>query len=137
MRQVIDSLSVPDNINIDIQGNLATVLFKEPAAIQLWQNLLSNAIKFMDKPEGRIKISCKEEDNCYTFSVEDNGRGIAEKDLKSLFKMFFMAKEQESSEYSGIGLAVVKRIIDLCGGEIQVESRIGKGSKFYFKIPKK
>jgi len=97
---------------------------------------LSNAIKYIDKPKGIVKVGCTEEGDYWKFSVTDNGPGIEEKHYEKIFKIFQTLKSEPSEGNTGIGLTIVKKIIDLYKGRIWVESEIGKGTTFYFILPK-
>lgn len=101
----------------------------------LFQNLISNAIKFR-KPDVApvVKVSA-EQNNGWTFKVEDNGIGIAEQHKEKVFKIFKRLHSETEYEGSGIGLAHCKKIVDLHKGKIWVESVPGEGSAFYFTIP--
>ncbi|MEE8479364.1 MAG: ATP-binding protein, partial [Candidatus Neomarinimicrobiota bacterium] len=93
-------------------------------------------IKFHGEKPPRIHISTKQEDNKWVFSVKDNGIGIDPKYFNQIFKIFQRLHTREEYSGSGIGLAVCKKIIQRHGGKIWVESELGKGSTFYFSIPK-
>ena len=103
---------------------------------QVFQSLLDNAVKFMDKPQGQIKISCIEEDGFWEFSVADNGQGIEEEYFEKIFKIFQTLSPRDEFEATGIGLAVAKKVVELYGGKIWVESQVGQGSTFFFSLPK-
>lgn len=114
----------------------------ESSMVQLWQNLLANAIKFTPNTRlPRIEVSVKEEKYQYLFSVKDNGIGIEEQFKDKIFEMFNRLNNRNSFEGSGIGLATCKRIVEMHGGRIWVDSNnvnLGEaGSTFYFTIPKK
>ncbi len=133
---VIDMLDVPNHIEIAIEGQLP-VLHALPTQIdQIFQNLLSNAIKFMDKPHGRISIRCTEEDSLWKFELSDNGPGIEEEHFDKIFKMFQTLTAGQESESTGIGLALVKKSVEVHGGTIRVESILGEGTTFIFTLPK-
>ena len=104
--------------------------------VQVFQNILSNAIHYIDKPEGHISIKCKRDEKQWVFSVADNGPGIEEKYFDKIFQMFQTLGMNKDSDGTGIGLALVKRIIEKWGGSIWVESKIGYGSTFFFTMPK-
>jgi PAS domain S-box-containing protein len=104
--------------------------------VQLFQNLISNAIKFNDSKTPEIHISGCINDDTWEFSIEDNGIGIDTKDFERIFIIFRRLHKRDEYEGTGIGLAVCKRIINRHKGKIWVESKLGKGSKFFFSIPK-
>lgn len=121
-------------ISININPKLPVVQGDKTKLEQIFQNLISNAIKFCDKEKGFIDIDFKELDDFFQFSVKDNGMGIEEKYHEKIFKIFnYLNKSQDSS---GIGLSIVKKIVDLHRGKIWLESTPGKGSTFYFTIKK-
>ena len=97
-------------------------------------NLISNAIKFTDK--GKISVSLTSIGNHVEISVEDTGAGISKETGEHIFDKFYQGYTSHSSEGNGLGLALVKKVIDVIGGEIQVESKIGKGSKFTLLLKK-
>jgi two-component system sensor kinase FixL len=135
--EVIDMISAPKNISITIENELPTIKCEPTRISQIFQNLLSNAVKYMDKPEGVIKVVCVEEDGFWKFSVSDNGPGIEEKYFEKIFKIFQTLAPKDEYESTGIGLTVVKKIVEMYGGRIWVESEIGKGSTFLFTLSKK
>ncbi|KAF5415844.1 MAG: Methanogenesis regulatory histidine kinase FilI [Candidatus Methanogaster sp.] len=94
----------------------------------------------MDKPEGRILISCTggdgDDSSNWKFSVADNGHGIDEKYYKKIFQIFQTLGPRDEVESTGVGLAIVRKIVRMYGGEITVESKLGGGSIFHFTIPK-
>ena len=133
--EVIDMLMPPNNIKITIEDKLPSIMCEETHVMQLFQNLLSNAIKYMDKPEGLIKIGCKQEGEFWQFSISDNGPGIEERHFERIFKMFHVLSVQEKIDSTGVGLTVVKKIVELYGGRIWLESSVGQGSTFFFTFP--
>lgn len=134
--EAIDMLVPPENISITFENTMPVIECAETHVMQLFQNLLSNAIKYMDKPQGQIKVGCVEEDGFWKFSIADNGPGIEEKHFEKIFKMFQALSVSEDFEGTGVGLTVAKKIVELYGGSIWVESKIGKGSTFFFTMPK-
>lgn len=134
--EAIDMLVPPENISITIENTMPVIECAETHAMQLFQNLLSNAIKYMNKPQGQIKVGCVEEDGFWKFSIADNGPGIEEKHFEKIFKMFQALSVSEDFEGTGVGLTIAKKIVELYGGHIWVESKIGKGSTFFFTLPK-
>jgi PAS domain S-box-containing protein len=134
--EVIDMVALPENIEITIENQLPVVECEQIRIMQVFQNLLSNAVKYMDKPKGQIRISCVEEDGFWNFSVSDNGPGIEEKYFDKIFQMFQTLTPRDEFESTGIGLTVVKKIIEMYGGRILVESEVGNGTTFFFTLPK-
>ncbi len=104
---------------------------------QILFNLLSNAIKFSKKEGGTITITTKKVKDKAHISITDTGIGIRKEDIGNLFKEFGQANPEISSKYggTGLGLAISKKLVELHGGEIKVESTYGKGSKFTFSLP--
>ena len=135
VKNVIDLLSPSENIEIIIEDNLPTVFFEITRIEQIFQNLLNNAIKYMDKPHGNIYIGCNKEGNYWKFSVADNGPGIEEKYFGKIFQIFQTLKPRDEVESTGIGLSIVKKIAEMYGGKVWVESKIGYGSTFFFTLP--
>ncbi|MCH8216613.1 MAG: hypothetical protein IH892_07565 [Planctomycetes bacterium] len=133
---VIDMLDVPNHIEIAIESQLPVLRALPTQIDQIFQNLLSNAIKFMDKPRGRISIRCTEEDSFWKFELSDNGPGIEEEHFDKIFEMFQTLTAGEESESTGIGLALVKKSVEVHGGTLWVESVSGQGSTFIFTLPK-
>ncbi|MBQ3214148.1 MAG: HAMP domain-containing histidine kinase [Clostridia bacterium] len=96
-------------------------------------NLISNAIKFTSQ-KGKINISLKKKDKYVEIKVKDNGCGISKEVGNHIFEKFYQGDTSHSSEGNGLGLALVKKVIDLIGGEIFVESKVGVGSTFIVKL---
>jgi len=133
---IIDSLAPPENIVITVENELPVVECGETRIMQVFQNLLSNAVKYMDKPKGKIKVGCVEENGFWKFSIADNGPGIEEKNFERIFKIFQTLSPRDEVESTGVGLTVVKKIVEIYGGKIWVESKSGQGSTFFFTLPK-
>ena len=132
----IEMVAAPSHIDIAVEGNLPVMECVETRIHQVFQNLISNAVKYMDKPQAVIRIRCREDGDFWRFCVEDNGPGIEAKDRERIFRIFQTVAPKDSFQSTGIGLAVVKRIVELYGGRIWVESQVGSGSQFYFTLPR-
>ena len=130
--------TIEDTDAIITRDDLPTVIGDESQLIKVFQNLISNAIKFRD-PEIPLKIHISafknEKENEYIFNIADNGIGMDSQYAKRIFTIFQRLHTMDEYQGSGIGLAIVKRIIERHGGKIWVESLLGKGSTFYFTIP--
>lgn len=136
VKEAIELLTPPKHIRIEIENPLPAVYGEKVRIQQVFQNLLSNAIKYMDKEQGQIKIGCRPADGFWQFHVSDNGPGIEKKYFSKIFQLFQTLQQKEKSESTGIGLALIKKIVDLYQGKIWVESTVGEGSTFYFTLPK-
>ncbi|HQU35446.1 MAG TPA: ATP-binding protein [Anaerolineales bacterium] len=123
-------------IVVYIQPNLPSVRVDKPRLIEVMQNLLDNAAKYMGaQAKPRIEVGHQGvEDDKPIFFVRDNGMGIPPEHHERIFGLF--NKLDPTSEGTGIGLALVKRIIELHGGRIWIESKAGHGSTFYFTLPR-
>ncbi len=134
--QVIAMLMPPARMTIQLAHEFPVIQGDPIRVTQVFQNLLSNAVKFMDKPNGLISVDCKDCGDLWTFLVQDNGPGIAPGNHERIFQIFQTGTLQRQPESTGIGLAVVKKILELYGGRIWVESTPGHGSRFSFTWPK-
>ncbi|MBE9205752.1 GHKL domain-containing protein [Nostoc sp. LEGE 06077] len=136
IRDVIETLEASKNIQIEITKPLPIIYWEKTKLEQVFQNLLSNAIKFLDKPQGKILVDCTEKDDYWQISVADNGIGIEEKYFTKIFQIFQKLSSTEDSTSTGIGLSIVKKIVEMYGGSIWVESEFHQGSTFFFTIKK-
>jgi PAS domain S-box-containing protein len=136
LRETIDLLAPPAHITVTVQEDLPIVVGEPTRLRQVFQNLVGNAVKFIDKPEGRVTVACADEGAYWRFSVADNGPGIEARHHKRIFGIFETLAPRDQVESTGIGLAVVKRIVDTWTGKAWVESTVGKGSTFYVTFPK-
>lgn len=136
VQEVIDSLAPPPHIRITITTPLPGIVANPTRMSEVFQNLLSNAIKFLDKPQGQITIACLDDSTAWRFQVRDNGPGIDPKYHVRIFEIFQTLHPRDEIESTGIGLAVVKKIVEFYGGKIWVESDGRQGSTFVFTLPK-
>ncbi|MGD8779148.1 MAG: ATP-binding protein [Ignavibacteria bacterium] len=139
IREELDFTIKKQNVKLIIQENLPSFICDPVRFPQVWKNLISNSIKYNDKPEPIIEIGEAGNNNypgLYCFFVKDNGIGIDKKDCDKIFNPFQRATSDKQFEGTGIGLAIVKRIIEFHNGKVWVESQKGKGTTFYFTIPK-
>ncbi|WP_269538815.1 sensor histidine kinase [Cerasicoccus fimbriatus] len=122
---------------IVIKGDLPAIYCDPVRFTQIWTNLIYNALKYNDKPEPTVSICADEKvKGMHRFKIEDNGIGIEEKDFQNIFLPFQRAHVDGPYEGTGIGLAIVKRVIDFHRGRIWVESRTGEGTTFFLTVPK-
>jgi PAS domain S-box-containing protein len=136
LSEVISRIPPPENIEITVENKLPVLMCTKTHIRQVLQNLLANAVKYMDKPNGQIKVGCAEEDGCWKFSVADNGPGIDQRYHEKVFQIFQRLSPHNGVESIGIGLSIAKKIVELNGGRVWVESEVGRGSTFLFTLPK-
>ena len=106
--------------------------------LQILVNLLNNAVKFTrEKGSVHLEVSNDSEANCIVFSVTDDGIGISPENLQKLFAPFVQVDSSLSRQYegTGLGLALVKKLVELHGGHVSVESELGKGTTFIIELP--
>ena len=117
--------------HIDLECDIDEIQYVSDAALLkiVYSNILSNAVKFT-KDGGRIDVSLKKEDGKVVFRVQDQGPGIRKENLQRIFEKFYQEDTSHAREGNGLGLALVKKVIDKLGGEIHVESEVGVGSTF-------
>lgn len=123
---------------IEIETDLppCRIISCEELLSQVWVNLLDNAVKF-SKEGGQIRVLLRQGESCVEVAVADDGCGIPPEALPHVFDRFWQADRARATEGSGVGLAVVKRILELCGGTIAVESLEGEGSSFIVTLPRR
>jgi light-regulated signal transduction histidine kinase (bacteriophytochrome) len=134
--EINENLAPPKGITVKIDRHLPRIIFNRARIQQVFQNLMSNAIKYMDKPEGEIEITYINHDDHWVFVVKDTGPGIDEKYHEQIFKMFKTLHSIDEKNSTGVGLTVVKRIVEKYGGNIWLDSNPGEGTTFYFSLPK-
>ena len=141
VQTAIDSFEIDykgKNISIVVkkEENLPLIKVERDEISRVANNLLSNAIKY-NKTDGEINISLSSNENYIEFSIEDNGIGIKESDQPKLFQEFFRAMNKQTRIVSGtgLGLTIVKRIVESYHGKIKFESEYGKGTKFIVQLP--
>lgn len=136
VREVIDLLAPPEHIRIDVLNTLPIVKTERTRIQQVFQNLISNAIKYMDKPQGEISVSCLDKEEFWNFSISDNGPGIETRHFERIFQLFQTLAPRDRVESTGVGLALVKKIVEMYGGQVTLDSTLGSGSRFSFTLPK-
>jgi signal transduction histidine kinase len=138
LREITDTLSMPEGLKLELPFFLPTLVTNRTQLQQVFTNLISNAIKYHDNPStGHIFIGCDDAPNdFYRFSVQDDGPGIAAEYHERIFVIFQTLVERDALESTGVGLAIVKKIVERQGGRIWVESAEGQGATFFFTWPK-
>lgn len=136
VRDVIEALSPPAGIRVTVDGRLPVVTADRTQMEQVFQNLIGNAIKFMDKPVGLVTVACEDAGERWRFRVTDNGPGIDPKYHEKVFGIFQVLNPRDQQESTGIGLTLVRKIVELYSGRVELTSEVGKGSTFTFTLPK-
>ena len=122
---------------LEIVGRLPQLFFDLTHFEQICQNLIENALKHMNQPQGIVTISCRDDGDFWEFCVADNGVGIEERHFQRIFKIFQTLRPRgEVAGSTGVGLSLVKRIVEYHGGKIWVASCLGQGASFFFTVPK-
>ncbi len=138
-KRIIDEIKMADKEGhqIEFSSNADSCIARadEKLLRQVMTNLLSNAVKYSDKGTN-IKVSFLTRKSEYSFTVKDEGIGIAAEDKKMLFEPFHRGKNISTKQGTGLGLSIVKRCLDALGGDIKVKSQLGEGTTFAVKIPK-
>jgi light-regulated signal transduction histidine kinase (bacteriophytochrome) len=132
VNEALGLIHIPDHVSILVSKDLPWVIGDKIRLRQLFQNLIGNAVRYSDKPESRIEVGCAHIDGRIVFHVKDNGVGIDQAHYQRIFRIFQSLSDKQES--TGIGLSIVKKIIDLHKGEIWLESEVGSGTTFYFTL---
>ena len=134
VRDLVELMGTPEGISVEIDGTLP-VFDTYPAPLeQVLRNLVGNAIKHHPGPEGKVSVSCEVTDEHYVFAVADDGDGIEPEYADRVFMMFQTLKPRDEIEGSGMGLAIVSRIVEWQGGRVWFEDGPdGRGTVFKFQ----
>lgn len=136
LRVVIDLLAPPPHIAITVDPALPVIVAEPTRLQQLFHNLISNAVKYMDKPQGQVHVGCTDGGNEWQFFVADNGPGIEARHFDKIFQLFQTLAPRDRVESTGVGLTLAKKIVEMYGGRIWVESVPREGATFRFSLPK-
>ncbi|WP_026933738.1 PAS domain S-box protein [Christiangramia echinicola] len=135
VNEIISMIFIPAHIEVKIKNKLPEIKADATRIQQLFQNLISNAVNYIDKEKGLVEIDVQEKHEEYIFSIKDNGCGIPNEHHEKIFKIFSSISKNKKS--TGIGLSIVKKIIDLYEGRIWLESEENLGTTFYFSFRKR
>lgn len=133
VKEIIDLLVIPDGITVKISEELPVVKADKFRIQQLFENIIHNAVKSIQQ-EGKIEINVVDSGKFWKFEIKDSGKGIPERHHHKIFKIFEKIDTNQSS--TGIGLSIAKKVVDLYGGQISLESKENIGTSFYFTLPK-
>lgn len=132
VENIVENYNHSSNLKIIISPDLPEIYSQSVPLFHIFSNLISNAIKYNDKPVAEISVYHKEFDHHYEFFVHDNGIGISQNYHQKIFVIFQTLQEVKTAESTGVGLAIVKKILDSRNESIHIESAPGKGSTFSF-----
>ena len=132
--ELFKMMHIPSHISVIKLGQLPTVKGDKYRLQQLFQNIIDNAIKYNNKEKGIIEIGFEDKTDFWQFSIKDNGKGIHKIYFDKIFETF--QKLENNPQSSGIGLSIVKKIVNLYGGTIWLDSEINIGTTFYFTLKK-
>jgi signal transduction histidine kinase len=135
LTEVIDSLAPPDGFIVDVAANMPTLYTERLHLFQVFSNLIGNAIKHGNGEQGRVEVTMRNLGEYYEFTVADDGPGIAPEYHDKVFMMFQTLTVHDYGSNTGIGLALVKKIVQEHGGSITLESAEGNGATFRFSWP--
>jgi PAS domain S-box-containing protein len=136
LAEVVDLLAPPPHITVTVAPGLPVVVGEPTRLQQVFHNLISNAIKYMDKPQGQVAIGCEDGGAMWRFYVRDNGPGIEQRHFERIFQLFQTLAARDRIESTGVGLALVKKIVEMVHGQVWLESAMGAGTTFWFTLPK-
>lgn len=134
---VIDLISRPAEFTIKVSDGMPAFETERIRLQQVFANLISNAVKHHDRPDGTVEVSVRDAGELFEFSVADDGPGIAPEYHEKVFLIFQTLKPRDKFESTGVGLALVKRIVEDKGGRVELLSKEGQGAIFRFTWPKK
>jgi signal transduction histidine kinase len=132
LKEVVDALGLAEGFTVMIAPNLPTLTAAIVPLSQVFSNLIGNAVKYHHQKQGKIMVTVKEYPNYYEFAVIDDGPGIAKEFHEKVFGLFQTLQARDKFESTGIGLTIVKKIIENQGGKIWIESEVGQGTQFHF-----
>jgi len=134
--EVLNAIAPPPEFTITLKPGMPTLVTQRLPLFQVFSNLIGNGIKHHHRPDGQVTISVKDQGRFYEFAVADDGPGIAPQYHEKVFAIFQTLHARDIVENTGIGLALVKKIVESQGGRIRLESEEGQGATFYFTWPK-
>lgn len=132
----VEMIATPQDCEVEVENNMPLYYGDKTKYKQVFLNFISNSVKHNDKPKIKVQVKCHELDHFWKFSITDNGPGIDPKYHEKIFVIFQTLKARDEFESTGVGLAIVKKIIEESGGKIWVESQLGEGTTFNFILPK-
>lgn len=133
----LELVDIPPGFRFHVSDDMPVIQTRVSPLVQTFQNLFTNAVKYTDKDAGEVEVSGRSLDEKYVeFTVTDNGPGIDPAFHQRIFQMFQTLQSRDEIEASGMGLAIIKKVVESEGGTIRVESKLGEGASFIFTWPK-
>lgn len=134
--EILQNLKAPAQMYFHLPDRLPQIIANRAQLYQILLNLVSNAIRFHHMAEGNIVLTFTEDQHEYHFGVRDDGPGIPEEYHGKIFEIFNKVHRRTFNEGTGVGLSIVKKLVENAGGILSLESKVGKGSDFRFSWPK-
>ena len=136
VKETIELIGVPENAIINIREGMPSIQAEKIKLQQVFMNIINNAIKYNDKTDIQVEVGSEDYGNEWMFYVKDNGPGIEPRYHDKIFIIFQTLNARDEVESRGVGLAIVKKIIEDEGGKISIDSDLERGAKFIFTWPK-
>jgi signal transduction histidine kinase len=135
VEECVELLAPPPGTAVVIRPGMPTVVTERVPMQQVFMNLIGNAIKYNQRPGARVEITAEPDGNDFRFAVSDNGPGIEPRYRERIWQIFQTLAARDKVEGTGIGLSVVRKIVETRGGAAWLDSEVGKGTTFYFTWP--
>lgn len=134
--EVVELLGPPAEVRIEIDPGMPTIVTERLQLEQVFLNLVGNALKYAGGPGARVRVSARDAGDLVEFSVADDGPGVPARLQDRLWTIFFTGRPDDEAGATGIGLAIVKKLVENHGGSVRLESEPGAGATFSFLWPR-
>ncbi|MDH3286032.1 MAG: HAMP domain-containing histidine kinase, partial [Acidobacteriota bacterium] len=135
--EIRDAIDPPENLRLEIGSGLPTVPGDRTQLFQVFCNLVGNAVKYHDKASGRVTVRSSEHPDHWVITVEDDGPGIDPRYHDQVFQLFQTLQSRDERESTGVGLSIVRKIIERAGGRVWIESDGETGTAVHVRWPKR
>lgn len=136
VREVVAALDPPAGFRVEVAPRMPVLRAGRVHLWQVFQNLISNAVQHHDRPQGTIRVASEDLGERVAFRVDDDGPGIPPEHRERAFRIFQTLRPKDEGGTNGVGLALVKRIVERQGGEVRIEDAPGRGARVRFTWPK-
>jgi PAS domain S-box-containing protein len=136
LTRVLQTISPPATFQVEIGAPMPLLRTRRLLLQQVFMNLIENAVDHHPTTRGRVTVSALDQGDCYEFAIADDGKGIDPRFYDKIYTIFQTLQARDTYESRGVGLAIVKKIVEMEGGTIELESAMGQGSTFRFTWPK-